>query len=333
MHNTSPARLPLRLLATGKALPAQVLSAEALDDRLGFAPGYVAAKSGVLMRYVAAADETQSQLAATALLDALARAGLGTADIDLLISACGVAEQALPNTGAFIAAEAGLPPGLPVFDVNASCLGFMVALQVAASLLHSGAYRRIAIVSADLPSRGVDWAEPEASLIFGDGAAAVIVDAGDGQQGLRAFRLATYPEGRRFCEVRAGGSQRNPRMGVTPQDHLFFMDGKAVLKLALQHMPALVAELLRQSGSSLDDIDLVVPHQASGLGLAHAAKRVGVPDHKIVRIFETHGNQVAASLPTALHQAWQDGRAQPGRRLMMVGTAAGLTLGGLVLDL
>lgn len=326
-------RAGLRILASGQALPSRRVTSEMLDTQLGKPTGWAEDRSGVQVRYFAGSDQSQSALGAAALKDALDRGGLRADSIDLLISACGVAEQALPNTAALMAGHAGLQPGTPAFDVGASCLSFLVALQVADGLLAQGFYRRIAIVSADLPSRGVDWADPESSLIFGDGAAAVVVERGLEQQGLRGFCLETYPQGRRLCELRAGGSQFNPRTGVTPQDHLFHMEGKAVLKLALQVMPGVLKAVLQDAQSTLEDIDLVVPHQASGLGLSHAAKRVGVPEDKIVRIFEQQGNQVAASLPSALHHALCNGRALPGHRLLMMGTAAGLTVGAVVLDL
>jgi len=325
--------IPVRLIATGTAVPSQSVTSDSLDRQLGHPPGYTLRKSGVVSRFVAAPGESQSQLGAAALLDALQRAGLQPADIDLLIGACGVPEQALPNTACFIALHAGLPPGTPAFDVNASCLSFMAALRVAASLLSDGSYQRIAIVSADLASRGVDWSEPESSMIFGDGAAAVIVERGDGTAGIVACKMGTYPEGRRYCEIRGGGTGRNPRAGCEPGDYLFHMDGKAVFRLAVKVMPAFLDELMMESGAGLDRIDVVVPHQASPLGLAHAARILDVPDAKIIKIFETHGNQVAASLPSALHEAVITGRARPGQRLLMMGTAAGLTIGGMILDL
>lgn len=324
---------PLRIVASGKAVPKASVSSASLDITLGHPDGYTFQKSGVRSRFLAAPDESQSRLGAAALHDALRNANLEAGAIDLLIAACGVPEQALPNTACFIAEHARLAPGTPAFDVNASCLSFMAALRVAGSLLADGGYRRIAVVSSDLASRGVDWDEPEASMIFGDGAAAVIVERGDGAQGIRAFKLATYPEGRHYCEIRGGGTGRNPRAGSEPGDYLFRMDGKAVFRLAVKVMPDFLADVMAASGAGLDAIDLVVPHQASALGLAHAAKILAVPDQKIVKIYETHGNQVAASIPTALHEALVSGRAKAGQRLLLMGTAAGLTIGALVLDL
>ena len=325
--------IPVKLISTGKALPASCITSALLDEGFGNKVGYTLKRSGVVSRYFASSTESQSQLGAAALLDALKNASLNVGSIDLLISACAVSEQALPNTGCFIAARAGLPAGTPTFDVNASCLSFLVAMNVASSFLSTHAYKRIAIVSSDIASRGLNWDDPEASLIFGDGAAAVILEKGNATQGIRAFKLETYTSGRHYCEIRAGGTKINPNTGSEPLDYLFHMDGKALFKLAVQKMPVFLSELLEQSNTAMSTIDVVVPHQASPLGLMHAAKKLGVPDGKIIKIFETHGNQVAASIPTALHEAVMTDRAKAGSRVLMMGTAAGLTLGGMVLDL
>lgn len=313
-------------------MPTQCVSASDLDARFGWAAGTTLRYSGVRQRHLAAAHESQSQLGASALADALQRANLAVGSIDLLISACGVPEQALPCTASLMAHHAGLTRGTPAFDVNASCLGFLTGLQVAAGLLALGTYRRIALVSSDLASRGADWSDPESSLILGDGAAAVILERGDGTQGIAAFKLATYPEGRAFCEIRAGGTRRNPGQGMDARDHLFRMNGKAVFKLAAQVMPAFLAELMADVPGGLGAIDVVVPHQASHLAMAHVARKLGLPAHKVVDIYATHGNQVAASLPTALHEASVSGRTPSGARALLIGTAAGVTVGGLVLQ-
>ena len=197
----------------------------------------------------------------------------------------------------------------------------------------SGGYERIAIVASDMASRGLDWDEPEASLIFGDGAAAAILEKGGGAQGIAAYRMETFPEGKRFCEIRGGGSERNPPDSTMPKDFLFQMDGRAVFKLAAKVIPPFLDTLMAQTEGGKASLDLVVPHQASHLGMAHAARKLGLPASRVVNIYETHGNQVAASLPTALHEALTTGRAKAGDRVLLIGTAAGLSVGGLVLDL
>jgi len=323
--------LPLRIISTGMALPGQVVSSAELDVRLKLSSGAVQKKSGIVSRHFALAGEVQSELAAQAVRHALSRAGLKTGDVDLLISVAGVVEQALPNMASMVAHHLGLNR-VAAFDLNASCLGFLAGLQVAASMLASGMYRRIALVASDLASRGIDWDDPEASFIFGDGAAAVILERGT-EQGIRAFRLQTYPEGRAYCEIRAGGTRRNPRVGVEPKDFLFRMDGKAVFRLASQTMPRLLDDVLHEAGISRPQVDVVVPHQASHLGMAHLIKRLELPRERVVNIYPTHGNQVAASIPTALHHAYEQGLAAQGKCALLLGTAAGFTAGAAVMSL
>lgn len=324
--------LPISILSVGKFLPGAPMSASTLDTLYNFKPGFTFAKSGVATRWFASPSDTQGRAGAKALEDAIERAGIPAESIDLLIAACGVQEQALPSTACAIAAHSRLRTGTPAFDVNASCLSFMQALQVAGSLLTTGSYRRIAIVSVDFASRGLDFSEPEASLIFGDGAAAVIVEPSQrADQGLAAYKFATYPEGRAFCEIRAGGTRCNPRTGIEPADFLFRMDGKAVFKLASKHMEQFVDGLLRDAGATLSDVDWVVPHQASHLGIAHIVKRLGLPESRVINIYRDHGNQVAASMPTALHNLDRTHGLRPGQLVLFLGTAAGLSLGGALL--
>jgi 3-oxoacyl-[acyl-carrier-protein] synthase-3 len=325
--------LHVRIIATGKALPRLKVWSSDLDARLGYRAGFVEGKSGIQYRWQADVNESQSGLAASAVRNALAKAGLVASQVDLLIAACGVQEQALPNTASRILQEAGFPAGTPGIDVNASCLSFMAALTHAGALIQSGVYRRIAIVSADLSSRGVNWKEVEASLIFGDGAAAAIVEKGAPGQGIRAQRFETYPEGKELCEVRAGGTRRNPRVGVEPEDFLFRMNGKGVFKLAAKVMPAFIDNLMDSAGQSIKDVDVLVPHQASHLGMQHMLKKVGVPEARVVNIYPTHGNQVAASVPTAFHEALESGLAKTGSNVLLLGTAAGLTVGGMLVTL
>jgi len=321
--------IPVRILATGKALPPDRISAEQLDQIHRRPQGYTFKHGGVRHRHFASVRDSQTELAAQAVRDALMRAQLKHTDIDLLLSASGVQQQALPGNACFISQHLGLKPGVPAFDINASCLSFLVAFHTAAIMLAQGAYRRIAIAAADLPSRGLDWEDRESSLIFGDGAAAIILEKGDGAQGISAYRLETYPEGRGYCEVRAGGTRIDHRHDPDPHNYMFQMNGKAVFKLAGKVLPSFLQAL----DIDMEKVDVVVPHQASHLGMAHMAKKLDIADDKIVNIYAEHGNQVAASIPTALHEAFISGRAKPGRRALLIGTAAGLSLGAMVLDL
>ncbi len=327
----SPELLPLKVIATGVALPPDRVASSTLDARLGKPAGYVEKRSGIVYRYHAADDASQAELAAAALQDALIRNAIPAASIDLLISASAISVQALPCTAAHILKVAGLAPGTPGFDINSSCVSFISALQVAAGLLNAGTYRRIAIVSADLASRGIDWQHEESSLIFGDGAACAIVERGDGASGILASLVETYPAGSELCEIRAGGTRRNPRAGMCEQDFLFHMQGKPLFRQASALIEDYLDRLLSASGLTLAQIATVVPHQASHLSLEHMRKRLHVSSEALIDIYRHHGNQVAASIPTALHAAVTTGRFNPGQPVMLIGTAAGLALAGMVL--
>lgn len=325
------ALLPLSIIATGAALPPGRVDSSALDVALNKPVGHVEKRSGVRHRYHATLDASQAALAAQALEDAMTRQRIEPGSIDLLISTSAVPMQALPCTAALILKASALPPGTPGFDINCSCVGFITALQVAAGLLNAGTYTRIAIVASDLVSRGIDWNDDESALILGDGAACAIVERGDGRSGILGSLVETYPQGSDLCEIRAGGTRRNPRAGMTDQDFLFHMKGKPLFRQAAALIEGFLARLLARSGLSLGEIATVVPHQASHLSLEHMRKRLGVSSEVLVDIYREHGNQVSASIPTALHTAFTTGRYRPGEPVMLIGTAAGLTLAGLVL--
>ncbi|MGO2462921.1 MAG: 3-oxoacyl-[acyl-carrier-protein] synthase III C-terminal domain-containing protein [Serratia proteamaculans] len=330
-QSCSLALLPLKVIATGAALPPNRVDSSTLDSLLRKPPGYVEKRSGISYRFHAADDASQAELAVAALQDAITRGRLEAQTIDLLISASAISVQALPCTAAHILKVAGLAPGTAGFDINSSCVSFISAMQVAAGLLNAGTYRRIAIVSADLASRGIDWDHEESSLIFGDGAACAIVERGDGTSGILASLVETYPEGSELCEIRAGGTRRNPRAGMNNSDFLFHMQGKKLFRQASALIEDYLARLLAASGLTLAQIATVVPHQASHLSLEHMRKRLHVSAEVLVDIYRYHGNQVAASIPTALHAAVTSGRFNPGKPVMLIGTAAGLSLAGMVL--
>lgn len=321
----------LKVIATGIALPGEKMVSTELDRRLGKPEGYVEQRSSIVWRYHASSDASQAALAAEALHNALNAASLAPSSVDLLICASAIAVQALPCSAIHILQAAKMPAGVAGFDINSSCVSFISALEVAAGLLNSGAYRRIAIVSADIASRGIDWAHEESSLIFGDGAACAIVERGDGRSGIVASLIEMYPDGSELCEIRAGGTRRNPRAGMVDSDFLFHMQGKRLFRFASSLIEDYFARLLQKSGVTLDDLATVVPHQASHLSLEHMRKRLKVPEAVLIDIYRHYGNQVAASIPTALHEAVTTGRFQPGKPVMLIGTAAGLTLAGMVL--
>jgi 3-oxoacyl-[acyl-carrier-protein] synthase-3 len=221
------------------------------------------------------------------------------------------------------------------FDVNATCLSFVAALQVAAGMFAMGRYRRIAIVSTEIASKGLNWNQPEAAGLMGDGAAAAILEADpDGESALLRWAIKTWPEGAAYTEIRGGGS-RIPsvahRPGENSEDFLFHMDGPAVFRLAAEKIGRFVDGLIGTDAHRWDDIDWVVPHQPRVSGLRRLGRRLGIPREKMIQTVRTQGNVIAASIPLAMHEAITSGRLRRGQTVLLLGTSAGFSLGGAVL--
>ena len=311
-----------------------VLSAD-LDRRLGLAAGTVEKKTGVRLRYFET-RRSAAALGAEAASRALADAGLSFSDVDCLVAASGTPDQAMPSNAALIQRElaAGGGSAIPAFDIAASCLSFLVALDTVACLIESGRYRRVLIVASDIASCGLDWSKLEASGIFGDGAAAAVLGpAEESGSALLASAFVNYSAGVHLCEIPGGGSRHHPSRIEEPFLPLsrFRMDGKAVFRLAAEHLPGFVAGLFAAAGVGLDEISVVVPHQASRHGLDYLRRQLGVARERMVDLFTGQANQVAASLPSALDAAVRSGRLRRGETALLIGSGAGMCLGGAVL--
>lgn len=328
--------LPLRIIASGAYHPRNRVPSQVFDQRWNKPAGWVQRHSGVASRGHAGADERASWMGAQAARAALQRAALAVTDIDCIVSACGVMEQAIPCQAVLLQRELGLgDSGVPSFDVNATCLGFVVALELVGSLLALDRYRRVLIVCSDIPSSGLDPDDPLTAPLFGDGAVALLVErAAEGQSSaLLTTRLRTYGDGATLCQVPTCGT--GMRLADDPAAyraaHHFQMQGKALYREAARRLPGFLQALLASAGVALRDCDVIVPHQASGQALDHLQRVLALPAERMVRILHTQGNQLAASLPMALHEAVLDGRLQRGGQALLIGTGAGLALGGAVL--
>lgn len=338
MQDPVTSALPVQIEGTGIYRPRRDLPSAEIDRRLGWPEGEVARRVGLTTRAVASEDETSSRMAAQAGQMALRAAGITAEGVDLVLAACGVGEQPIPATATLVHAHLDLQrSGIPAYDIGATCLSFIAALDHAALKIAAGQARRVLIVSADIASTGLDWSRPDGAAIFGDGAAAVVLgraaQSGPQAPACLASAFETWSDGRAACVLAAGGTRINPARpgGIAPQDGLFYMDGRAAFRVTRRHLPAFLTRLLRAAGLRRDQIDLVVPHQASAQGLAHARAALGFAPDRLVDIFATHGNQIATSLPTALHHAITGGRLRRGDTALLVGSSAGISLGGAVL--
>jgi 3-oxoacyl-[acyl-carrier-protein] synthase-3 len=330
-------RIPgIRILGSGHALPAGRVSSQELDRRHGLPPGYLAQASGVQSRYFAAAED-QISLACDAGRKALENAARGPEDIDLIIGACAVPFQPLPATAPLVMQRLGLRDGAAAaFDVNASCLSFLNALELAANKIALGQSRTALVFSSELASRALPWQDqPEVAALFGDGAAAVVLGRAETQsQGIAASLMRSYPSHYDTCSIGSGGTRIDYHNA--PQEFarhaVFRMQGKALFRATHMHFPQFLQDALAQAGWRMGDLDLVVPHQASPLALQHMKTRTGLRPDQVIDISTSHGNQIAASLPTALDIALRSGRITSGSRVLLAGTSAGLSFGALAME-
>lgn len=326
---------PLVIAGTGVAVPEAILTAGELDARLGLAEGESFRITGVARRHLTR-DETASALAATAVRRALADAGLTWDKVDCLICASATMDQALPYNAAMVLAE--LPEArvhrVAALDIGASCLSFLQALDLVACAIDAGRYETVAIVSADIATYTTDLQNLRDNGIFGDGAAAAIVrKAGPGETSrLLASRSVVLPEGIEHCRIRSGGSRYHRRGDESHGEALFEMQGRPLYALVARELPGFVEALLTEAGVTIAEIQHFIPHQASRQALDHVARMLGFDDGRMVDIFGDHGNQVAASLPTALHHSIHGKGMRRGEKALLLGSGAGVTLGGIVLE-
>lgn len=325
--------LPLKIAGIGRYLPKRVVPSSELEHKLGLPEGWIAKKQGVRERRWVI-DETASFMGAQAASAALEDAGTKPEDIDLIINASGSQEQAIPDGAPLIQRHLGLSDaGTACMSIHATCLSFVVAVDTAASLLATGRYRHILVVSSEISSVALNFSHVESSTLFGDGAAAVVLTRtppGE-ESALWAARLETYGEGAYYTQVAGGGTRKHPNRPETkPDDNLFYMDGPSVFALAVKHASAFLEHLRPGLSGGLGDIKLAVPHQASKLAL-EAHRFYGFKRHQVVKTIDYLGNCIAASIPLTLHEAVKDGRLQRGDKLLLLGTGAGLSIGGAIL--
>ncbi len=327
--------MTLRILGTGAYLPLNLCKSSELDRTYGRSEGWIEKTTGVRSRYFVG-GESQIDMAVAAGQDAMSNAGVTASDLDLVIVGSAIPYQALPATAPLLQQRLGIKDGqAAAFDINASCLSFVAALDMVAAFFAARRYRRALIVSSEIASRGLPWGDrPDIAGLFSDGAAAVVAEPAPGRPFTAHF--ASWPSGWEACQVQAGGTRHDPQ-ALSADDYrrlaLFSMDGAALFRLTSRHFRKFLNELLDKAGWTKEDVDVVVPHQASPAGLEHMIRLCGFDHRQVVNIASTHGNHIAASIPIALHHARSTGLLREGASLLMLGTSAGVSFGGIGLRL
>ena len=335
MANGSQA-LSIRILGTGEHLPAICVPSQELDERWKKKTGWTFRHSGVERRYYAREGETTSLMGAIAARAALAAAGMEAHELDCIVSACSVMEQAIPCTGVLIQRQLGLgESGIPAFDINATCLSFIAALDLLSAAMASGKYRRVLIVSSEIASAGLCDDDAETAMLFGDGAAAIVLGRATNEEGSEVLgtHFETFSVGAELCQVKSGGTRIRPRthMDEFLRGACFEMEGRATYRMAAQRLPMFLERLFHRADVALEELACIVPHQASAKGLSHLEALLQLPQNLLVRVLANRGNQMAASIPVTLHHAITTGRVQRGDLMALVGSGAGLSFGGAVL--
>ncbi len=325
------------IVGWGAYRPRQRLASDELDRRHGHPPGWTEAEFGIASRHVADPDETTSMMAAAAARIALDRAGWGDALPDVIIGGCGVMEQPIPSTAVLVQDRLSLGlSGVPCFDVNQTCLSFVAALDVAATGIAAGRWKRALVFASDIALAGLDPAVAKTRSIFGDGAAAIAIEAGDdGARGLIGAASVTHGAHNALAQLRAGGTRLRVDEGydaLVAGSH-FEMDAFGIFKAAAKALPGVIERALAEAGVTREELACVICHQASAPGVAHVKRLFAPDDARVIDLFATHGNQIAASIPTVLAHALESGKAKRGDAILLLGTAAGISATAMVIRL
>ncbi len=319
------------ITGTGSYLPERILTNEELATFVDTSDEWIRTRTGIRQRHVAAENELTSDLAAHAAEKALESAELAPGDVDAVLVATTTPDYTFPATACVVQEKLGVPAGAMAFDLQAVCSGFIYGLTVADSLIRSGQVRRVLLIGAETLTRLLDWQDRTTCVLFGDGAGAVVLEAGEGE-GTVADRGVLHTVSRadgRYRELlhTDGGPSSTGTVG-----HIR-MQGREVFRHAVTNIADAMREVMQAAGVSARDIDLFVPHQANVRILDATARKLGIPPEKVMLTIAEHGNTSAASIPLALDAAVKQGRAKPGDLLLLEAMGGGFTWGAALLRL
>lgn len=305
----------------GKCLPPAVLSNLDLADLMDTSDEWIVSRTGIRERRVS--HVTLMELAYVASARALAAAGLQSRQIDLIVFGTCSHEDQVPNMASGIQARLGADSAAAM-DINTACTSFLYGLSSATALIRTGVVRTALVIGAELISPFMDWTDRDVAVLFGDGAAAVVLQATDREEGLLAEQLGCYAEARETLRVHGMGG-RYANRGILYGSVRWQFEGQEIFKRAVHGMGAAAESALGKLGLQAANVDLVVPHQANLRIIEAVAKRTHVPMERVYINIQRYGNMSAATVPVALCEAIEDGRVQPGGLLLMPGFGGGLS--------
>lgn len=313
-----------RIIGTGSYLPEKILTNLDLESMVDTSDEWIQTRTGIKQRHIATPDQMASDLALEASRNAIDAAGIQASDIDLIIVATTTPDMIFPSTACILQNKLGIANS-PAFDVQAVCSGFIYALTTADMFVSSGKARNALVVGSEVYSRIIDWHDRSTCVLFGDGAGAVVLTQ-DQKPGILSSHL--HADGSYNQVLSAPASIHSGKIRGTP---FITMEGSTVFKFAVRVLEEAVLEALRVNNLQPSDIDWLIPHQANIRIITSTAKKLGIPEEKVVATVSQHGNTSAASIPLALDQAVRDGRIQSDQYIVLEGVGGGFTWGSVLL--
>ena len=318
-----------RIIGTGSYLPEKVLTNEELSKSVDTSDVWIRERTGIRQRHIVAEGQFTSDLALNASLEALDAAGMQADELDLIVLATSTPDVVFPSSASILQEKLKVR-GCAAFDVQAVCAGFAYALSVADQYIKTGTCRNVLVVGAETFSRIVYLTDRTTCILFGDGAGAVVLTAGD-EPGIHSTHIHADGRFQDLLHVPTGVSKQYNEMFKAQT--AVQMNGQKVFKWAVKEMSALAIKTLEENGLTADDVDWMVPHQANIRIIEAVANKAGVPMERVVVTVQNHGNTSAASVPMALDTAVRDGRIQPGHKILLEAFGGGFTWGSALITM
>ena len=316
----------------GMSVPHKILTNDDISKLVDTSDQKIRELTGIRERHIAAENETASSLGTEAAFNALKVAGLLPTDLDLIICSTSTPEYIFPATACLIQDKLGAS-NAGAFDLSAACSGFIYGLSMGAQSIKSGSVKTVMVIGTETLSRFVDWTDRNTCILFGDGAGAFILQASEKPGGVQGAVMHSDGSGGEFLSVPAGGSA-HPASEVTVHTgmHFIHMNGKEVFRFATRVMGQATQEAAVKSGWKIDDLSLIIPHQANFRIIDAAARGLKLPIEKFMVNVDRYGNTSTASIPIATVEAIQTNRLKSGDKIVFVGFGAGLTWGALAAE-
>lgn len=314
-----------KIISTGSYLPENILTNSDLEKMVDTDDEWIVQRTGIKVRHIAD-DESTSDIAYKAALDAINRIHLDPLDIDLIILATVTPDMPLPATALFVQEKLGAKNAF-CFDVNAACSGFMYGLSIANAYIKTGMVRKALVIGAEELSKITDWTDRSTCIIFGDGAACAVLDATDYEnKGILDIRLKSDGAYTNLMRVPAPGSIKQCSKEVIENREIYIkMLGNETFKMSVRHITSISRESLESVGLKFSDVDCMVCHQANKRIIDAVARRIKLPAEKAVITIDRHGNTAAASIPLALDWANKNGKIKENDILLLNSFGASLT--------